>query len=250
MKFQDHFSQQAPDYARYRPQYPSRLFDYLAALPGQRDLAWDCATGNGQAALGLTPYFNRVIATDASTNQIEHAIAHPQIMYRVSTAERTDLPDHSVDLITIAQALHWFDFDAFYAEVRRVLKPEGVIAAWCYNRTDITPEIDRVLKTYGSDLLRTYWASQIAYVSKHYTTIPFPFDESPAPTFNIQSQWNLNDLLNYLNTWSAAQTYIKQHGEDPLDRVRADLAAAWGPPEQQRIINWTLYLRTGRMHTA
>jgi SAM-dependent methyltransferase len=247
MKFQDNFSRQAQEYARYRPQYPSALFDYLASLTAYHELAWDCATGNGQAAWGLAPHFDHVIATDASASQIDHAIAHPKIAYRVAAAEHTDLSDHSADLITIAQALHWFDFDAFYAEVRRVIKPGGVLAAWCYNRTDITPQVDRVLKTYGSDILRTYWASRIAYVSTHYTTIPFPFAEAPAPIFNMQSHWDLSDLINYLNTWSAAQTYIKQHGQDPLDLVRAELAEAWGAPEQQHIVNWALYLRVGRL---
>ena len=153
MSFEDLFSKQAEEYAQYRPRYPDALFEYLASVAPGHALAWDCATGNGQAALSLAPYFERVVGTDASESQIANAQPHEKITYRVARAEQTDFEDHSVDLITVAQAIHWFDLDAFYAEAKRVLRPGGVLAAWTYYESEIEPAIDRVARKYESEVV-------------------------------------------------------------------------------------------------
>ena len=175
MSFVDHFSRLAQDYARYRPQYPAALFDYIASLTIDHDRAWDVGTGNGQAAIGLARHFDRVIATDPSANQIANAIPHERISYRISSAEETDIESQSIDVATTAQAIHWFDFDRFYAEVRRVLKPGGVIVAWCYHQADIEPRIDQLLAHYYYEVLGGYWSPRLHFVEERYRTIPFPF---------------------------------------------------------------------------
>ncbi|MFO1464670.1 MAG: class I SAM-dependent methyltransferase [bacterium] len=247
MSFQDHFSRQADAYARYRPRYPQGLYRYLAGLCLRRNLAWDCATGNGQAALGLAPYFSQVIATDASERQIAQAEAHPGVEYRVAPAEASGLPGRSVDLITVAQAFHWFEFEKFYAEVRRVAVPQGIIALWGYQHFSCSPEIDRVYLRYYSETVGPYWPADRRWVEERYQGIPFPFPELEAPEFSMTLRWNLEDLLGYLGTWSATQRYREAMGRDPLPELRNKLAPLWGDPEQAREIRWPLFLRVGRV---
>jgi SAM-dependent methyltransferase len=247
MTFKDHFSTQATVYAKYRPHYPAALFEYLASLVLEHELAWDCATGNGQAALGLTPYFERIIATDASVNQIANAIRHEKITYAVAPAERAEIASHSVDLIVVAQALHWFDFEKFYVEVRRVLKPEGILAASCYNFLRINPEIDFIHHRYYRDIVGLYWPPERKWVEDNYQSIPFPFDEIETPVFYMEAFWDLLDLLGYLGTWSATQRFIEAKGIDPFKLIRADLENAWGDPEMKRRIQWPLAVRVGKL---
>jgi SAM-dependent methyltransferase len=249
LSFPDHFSQQASDYARYRPVYPAKLYEYLASLTPEHDRAWDVGTGNGQAAIGLARHFQSIIATDPSAQQIELAVPHERVTYRVTTAERTGLDDRSIDLIAVAQAVHWFDLDRFYAEARRVLKPPGVLAVWCYNLTEITPEVDRVMESYYHDVLGEFWPPQIRWVDQHYRTLPFPFEEVAAPQFTVEAVWSLNDLFGYLSSWSAAQKYKEAHGVDPLGTKRAEFEAAWGA-EINRAVHWPLYLRVGKSATS
>jgi ubiquinone/menaquinone biosynthesis C-methylase UbiE len=181
MPYRDHFSNQAGVYARFRPGYPEALFDYLASLAPSRALAWDCGTGSGQVALSLAGRFERVIATDASQAQIEHADRLPGIEFRVEQAESTSIVSHTIDLITVGVAVHWFDFDPFYAEVRRVAKPGAVIAVWTYHYPAITPEIDAIVEQMNRELLSGYWPERIHYLEEHYATLPFPFEPLPAP---------------------------------------------------------------------
>jgi len=246
MSFADHFSTQATDYAKYRPGYPRALFEWLASLTVQRLLAWDAGTGNGQAAVELARYFDRVVATDPSAEQINNAQSHERVSYRVQAAEECDLRDGSVDLITVAQALHWFDFDKFYAQARRVLKPQGVIAAWTYGLNEIAPAVDDVLHDFYSRIVGPYWPSERRYIEESYRTIPFPFVEFSAPPMRLELSWSLRDVLGYLGTWSATQRYMQQNGKDPREWTYQRLTTAWGP-SSERVVSWPLHFRIGGM---
>jgi len=241
----DHFSAVADGYARYRPGYPPALFDWLASLPARRRLAWDCATGSGQAAGGLAAHFRRVVATDSSASQIAQAAPHPGVEYRVAPAEASGLPDAGVDLVTVAQALHWLDLPAFYAEARRALAPGGTIAAWCYNLLDVEPRVNAVIGRYYSRVVGEYWPPERRLLEAGYRTLPFPFLELEPPPFEMSAGWTLDHLLGYLGTWSATQRYRRVRGADPVALVAGDLRAAWGDPEEARRVRWPLYLRVG-----
>lgn len=198
--FKDHFSAQSPDYGKYRPQYPEALFEHLASLSPAHAIAWDSATGTGQAALGLTPFYDRVIATDASSNQIEHAARHPKIDYRVCPSEDSGIAEASVDLVVVAQALHWFDLDGFFDECLRVLKDQGVIAIWSYGLHRISPEIDSIIDHFYDEMVGIYWPPERKMVEAGYRTIELPFREITPPAFHMQAYWTLHRLYGYLNT--------------------------------------------------
>lgn len=244
--FPDHFSALAGDYCRYRPQYPPDLFAYLASLAPARQHAWDCATGNGQAALGLAPWFQRVTASDASAAQIAAAQPAPNLEYRIAPAHASGLPSQSLDLISVAQALHWFDLDAFYAEARRVLKPTGVLAAWCYELMSIEESIDPLIQSFYRDILGPYWPPERAWVEQGYQGLPFPFQEIHAPAFRMTQDWNRHDCLGYLATWSAVKQYRAALHQDPLDWLAPRLAERWPAPMERKQVGWPLALRVGR----
>lgn len=246
MSFKDHFSGHAADYAAARPGYPAALFDYLAALPARHELAWDCGTGNGQAALHLAERFARVIATDASAEQLAQARPQPRIEYRQAPAESSGLAGGSVDLVTVAQALHWFEFDRFYAEVRRVLAPGGALAVWTYKLLSVTPEVDRILVPFATRTVGPYWPPERRYVDEEYRTLPFPLAEEPAPRFVGVEHWDLGRLLSYVSTWSSVKRYTRSQGEDPLPALAEALTGAWGDPAQVRAVSLPIYLRVGR----
>jgi SAM-dependent methyltransferase len=243
--FKDHFSGHAGSYTRYRPAYPEGLFRCLAALTEEHASAWDCATGNGQAALGLTPWYARVEATDASAQQIAEAAPHPNVRYSVASAEASGLPDASADLITVAQALHWFDFERFYAEARRVAKPHAVLAAWSYELCQVTPEVDRVMEHLYASKLESYWPPERRHVENAYRDIPFPFTEISLPAFRMQAGWTLEHFLGYIRTWSAVRAYIGKNGRDPVEEMEADLTKAWGDATTAREIVWPLNTLAG-----
>ncbi|MFQ5604063.1 MAG: class I SAM-dependent methyltransferase [bacterium] len=247
MNFKDHFSKQAVDYAKYRPTYPLALFDYLASLTAEHELAWDCATGNGQAAVALAKYYNTVAATDASTSQIQNAVVHPKIQYRVSPAEKTNLKVHSVDLITVAQALHWFELDKFYDEVRRVSKSGGILAVWCYNLLTVDRQIDRLLLDFYQNMVGDFWPAERKLLEDEYAPLPFPFREIQPPPFKMTCHWNLGELVGYLNTWSAVQKYKIAHKTDPLDLITERLENLWGLKEAKKKITWPVCLRIGQV---
>jgi SAM-dependent methyltransferase len=245
--FKDHFSTQSADYTRYRPSYPPDLFRWLASLTTAHDTSWDCGCGNGQAAIGLAPYYHLVIATDPSRQQIEQAQTHERIRYGVATAEDSGLDAHSVDLIVVGQALHWFDFDRFYKEVRRVGRPDGVIAAVSYGEIQVEGPANGIVSRFYHEIIGPYWPPERRYVDDHYATIPFPFPEISAPQFAMEINWNLEHLAGYLGTWSAVKEYRRQPGNDHLDIMAKELNAAWGDPRQERRIRWPLALRVGRI---
>ncbi len=250
--FKDHFSSASERYAAYRPDYPAALFAWLAGLcprPGtsaERDTAWDCATGSGQAALGLAPHFRDVVATDASAEQIRHAQPHPGIHYRVAPAEASGLADRSVDLVTVAQAAHWFDLPRFYAEAARVLKPGGAIALWGYGRMVLPGEMDALFRRFYAETVGPYWPPERALIDDAYRSLEFPFTEIESPDFYIEVEWTLPRLLDYLSTWSAVKRYQNLVGSDPLPALMAGLEPLWGDPEASRKLQWPLFLRVGR----
>lgn len=244
MSFKDHFSKQALDYAKFRPRYPQALFDYLGNIAPSRRLAWDCGTGNGQAAVGLVFVFERVIATDASEKQIANAKLHDRVEYRVAPAETSGINSDTIDLIMVAQALHWFDLDRFYAEAQRVLKPEGVLAASAYNLLHIEPRIDEVVNRYYYEVVGSFWPPERELVER-FAALPFPFHEFDPPKFEMNAWWNLDHLVGYLRSWSSTQRFIAAKGTDPLQEIAHQLRVAWGQPGRTRKVTWPLTLRVG-----
>jgi ubiquinone/menaquinone biosynthesis C-methylase UbiE len=245
-EFKDYFSAHASSYARHRPTYPPELFEHLASLTREHELAWDCGTGNGQAALGLAPYFDCVIATDASAEQIRNAFPHSKVSYRVARAERSGIASRTVDLVTVAQALHWFDIPKFYQEAKRVLKPDGVLAVWSYALCRVEPRVDEILESFYSGTIGPYWPKERKFVDDGYRSLAFPFDEIPMPRFEIKLDWALEDMLAYLRTWSPVRRYIERHGSDPVDLIASQLAEAWGDPFAVKTVTWPLYIKAGK----
>ena len=246
MSFPNHFAKQADTYARYRPRYPDALFAYLASVAPAHDRAWDCGTGNGQAALGLTPYFREVIATDPSEEQIRNAFPHERIIYRVAPAEQSGIESASLDLVTVAQALHWFDIPRFYDEARRTLKPDGVLAAWMYSLHRTAPEIDTLVDDFFWRTVRPYAPEQFKYTDDGYASLPFPFEELQPPPFSIEQQWTLHDVLAYIRTWSPVRRFIEREGHDPVVPLEGPLREAWGDEGEERRVVWPLHVRVGR----
>ena len=244
--FEDHFSKHSEQYAQYRPQYPDEIYAYLASIAPGHSLAWDCGTGNGQAAIGLAKYFDKVHATDASAEQILRAYPHNKVDYGVEPAEHYSLDTTSTDLITVAVAIHWFNFDEFYREVKRVLKPNGILAAWTYSFPEISPEIDSLVNRYYYEILSGFWPERIHYLEERYETLPFPFEEIAPPSFVMKADWNLNQFAGFLDSWSATQRYKTQKGNHPLEIIWPELVAAWGGENEPRLIRWPLHFRIGR----
>jgi ubiquinone/menaquinone biosynthesis C-methylase UbiE len=246
--FQDHFSEVAKRYAGFRPHYPAALFDWLATLAPRSSTVWDCACGNGQATVDLAERFERVIATDGSADQIAAAAQHPRVEYRVAVAERSGLPDASVGLVTVAQALHWFDLPRFYAEAGRVSKPGGLLAVWSYGVNDVEGDaVNAIVQDYYSNVVGPYWPPERKLVEDGYRTIPFPLDEVIAPPFRIEADWTMEQLLGYFSSWSATNRYMKATGRQPLEPLAATLAEAWGDTNAPRRVTWPLTVRVGRL---
>jgi SAM-dependent methyltransferase len=244
--FEDHFSKHAEQYAQSRPHYPDQVYAYLASIAPARSLAWDCGTGNGQAAVGLAKYFEKVYATDASAEQISRAHAHEHVEYHVEPAGHVSLNDSSTDLVTVAVAVHWFNFDEFYREVKRVLKPNGVLAVWTYSFPEISPEMDQLVRHYYFDIVGEYWPERIHYLYERYETLPFPFEEIVPPSFAMEARWTLNQFAAFLDSWSASQRYKAQRGQHPLERIWDKMLAAWGNENDPRLVRWPLHFRIGR----
>ncbi len=247
MTTSDHFTPVADQYAAFRPTYPEALFDWLAGIAPQRNAAWDCGAGSGQATAPLSARFASVIATDISSAQLASAPPHPNVEYRVARAESSGLADRSLDLVTVAQAMHWFDLPQFYAEVKRVLRADGVIAVWGYNRMLVgNEELQQALDRFYEETIGAYWPPERVHVETGYRDLPFPFARIEAPHFALYQDWTLEHLLGYLRSWSAVARYRAAHGHDPVSRLAEEIAPLWGDAAVRRI-TWPLFLHAGRV---
>ncbi len=243
---EDHFSRVAAQYASFRPSYPDGLFDWLARITPQRNQAWDCGAGSGQATIALASRFKHVLGTDISAAQLASAPALPNVEYRVAPAEDSGLQAHSVDLITVAQALHWFDLPKFYGEVKRVLRPEGILAAWGYNRLHIDhPEIQRLLDRFYSETIGAYWPPERVHVENGYRDLPFPFPRIAVPPFSLQKDWPREQLLGYLRSWSAVGRFQAANGFDPVEALGDEVAVHW-PDDIMLKVEWPLFMHVGK----
>lgn len=243
----DHFTPVAGQYAAFRPTYPAALFDWLASLTPQHALAWDCGAGSGQASVPLAQRFDRVLATDLSAAQLAAAPQLPNIEYREAPAETSGLPEHCADLITVAQAMHWFDLPRFHAEVRRVLKPQGVIAVWGYNRL-LLPDVavQQAVDRFYEEKIGSYWPPERVHVENGYRDLPFPFTRIAAPHFALTQEWSREQLLGYLRSWSAVARFKAAQGHDPVDMLAEEIAQLW-PEGKMMLVEWPLFLHTGRV---
>jgi len=243
----DHFSGVAADYARYRPEYPTALFDWLAEVAPRQLLALDCACGSGQAARPLAQRFTRVVATDASLQQLTSSPPIENVSLCAAAAEAAPVAAGTVDLVTVGQALHWFDLDAFAAEVRRVLVPGGVVAAWTYGLPQVDDdEIGAVVSHFITDTMWRYWPPETAHVIDGYASLELPFPAFDPPPFEMTVEWTLPRFLGFTRTWSGVARWVEMHGDDPVEGLAAQLRPVWGSDEAPRTIRWTLTIRTGR----
>lgn len=244
--FQDHFSGVAVRYSESRPSYPTALYEFVAKMAPATERAWDCATGNGQAAVGLSPYFEEVFATDASHEQIANAAHRDNVIYSVQLAENTNFPARYFDAVTVAQALHWFDLGAFIIELGRVLKSKAVVAAWTYGFFRISEQIDDIVRAEFFEPISSFWPQANAAAWSGYRGVKIPFQRIDTPKFAMACRWNLDELLNYLSTWSAATRYIEKNGPGLIDKVGAEIGAVWGEPRRKRAVDMDFYLRAWR----
>lgn len=244
ISFQDNFSKQADIYSKYRPAYPYAMYDYLSSLCSSHQLVWDCGTGNGQAAISLASFFEKVYATDPSEAQIRNSFPHSRVIYTVEAAESVSLPNDSVDLITCANALHWFQLEEFFAEVTRVSKPGCVLAVWCYGIPAISEKIDKIIQDFHDNTLNEYWRAENRLVEKEYRDIRFPF-EPVDKIFYSEKLFDLNDLICYLNTWSATQRFITENGFNPTHELKEELKEVWEDENEVKKISWKIILKVG-----
>lgn len=242
----DNFSQGAASYAQFRPESPDAIFEFLYSYVQKFDVAWDCGTGNGQVAARLSERFTKVYGTDISNEQLQHAQQRDNITYRVERAEQTSFADSSIDLVTIAQAIHWFDLEPFYTEVQRVGRPNAVIAAWTYTTLRLTPEINKVIDHLYTDITGPYWDKERALVDAGYSTLPFPFKEITPPAFEIRKEWTIDQVVGYLRTWSGVKHYMERGHDDPILLILPDLKKAWGTAATQQVY-WPVHMRAGRL---
>lgn len=240
----DNFSSKSSSYAKYRPTYPQELYQFLKEKLDKTEKAWDCGTGNGQVAAELTKFFKEVQATDISQQQLDNAVSQPNIHYSVQPAEKTSFPDNNFDLITVAQAIHWFKFQAFYKEVERVLKPKGIIAVIGYSLFKSNPETDEVILKFYHDIIGPFWDEERRYLDEKYKIIPFPFKEIESPVFEQEYQWTFNHLIGYLKTWSAVKHYEKANGENPVDLIEDELKTTFGAKNK---VVFPILFRSGKL---
>lgn len=244
----DLFSNQSQNYARYRPTYPSELFDYLLQWVPARDRAWDCATGNGQAAQVLATHFKEVDATDLSSAQLSNAIRKENIHYRESTAEHTPFADSSFDLITVATAYHWFNWKEFRTEVMRVAKPGAVIAVWAYSTLYSNDEaLNRLILHFYNDIIKAYWDPERGHVEDKYAKVEFDYEPLPSKDFETRVEWTRGELVGYLESWSAVQHYIEANGSSPLDQIQDELQECWPDGDERKRFVFPVFTRIGKI---
>jgi len=228
MNMKDNFSNHSKEYARFRPHYPGELFEYLFSLVQVKNTAWDCGTGNGQVAGVLANHFTNVFATDISQQQLDAAIQKPNIQYSVQSAEHVSFINNQFDLITVAQAIHWFRFDDFYAEVKRTLRPGGIFSVLGYGLIQTAKPLQEVIDHFYTKIIGSYWDGERHYIDEAYQTIPFPFEEITVPAFQMTYQWTFEQLIGYIGTWSAVKHYTKRKDESPLGLLQTNLKKIWG----------------------
>jgi len=241
----DNFSAQSEEYARYRPVYPEALLQHILAQVPERQTAWDAGTGNGQVAVWLAQHFYQVYATDISENQLNQAPQRSNIHFRQGAAEQTNFPENSINLITVAQAFHWFDHDRFYPLAQRALKPKGITALFGYALLTISPELDKVVSHLYQTILEGYWDEERRLVEQQYQNLPFPFQELSVPEFHYRTEWTVDQLIGYLNTWSAVQHYRNERNSNPIALIESDVKSAWGPAKT-RDVTFPMFMRLGR----
>lgn len=249
VKFKDHFSERSEEYNKFRPTYPAELFAYLASVSKQHQRAWDCATGTGQSAISLSEYYSTVIATDASETQIKNAEKKQGVIYKVATAENSNIEDSSIDLIAVAQAFHWFNTDEFSKEASRVLKDKGIISMWTYNLLSVQEKIDEEIFYLYNTILGKYWPQERRMVEEGYKSVQLPFKEIESPSFNMSANWNLSQLIGYLCTWSATKKYQKKHGVNPVEKIYDKIANIWGEPRKVLSVKWPLSIKLWQKNT-
>lgn len=242
----DNFSTASDQYAKYRPVYPTALFDFLDTIKSGSENAWDCGTGNGQVAAQLATRFTNVFATDISQSQMDHAVKLENIHYSLQPAEKTNFPDRFFDMVIVAQAIHWFDFEQFYAEVTRTAKPGALLAVIGYGRLNITPELDNIISDFYHNVIGPYWDKERRYIDENYETIPFPFEELDCPDFKNEYDWTFEHLMGYFQTWSAVKHYREANGQDPLELIRQELKSCWGTAETRKV-SFPLLARIGKI---
>ena len=242
---QDNFSTQSELYTLFRPGYPNELIDFLLTEVSGRSSAWDCGTGNGQLAVELAAHFQKVHATDISEKQIGNAVRRKNIEYAVETSEHTTFPDEIFDLITVAQAVHWFDFHKFYREVNRTLKPDGILAIIGYGLCAVDEQTDAVIHHLYNNILRSYWDKERKHIDAQYKTVPFPFTEIHAPSFSAAHQWTADQMIGFLNSWSAVQHYLKKNGQNPLDLIEGELRSSW-TSGATKSVRFPIFVRLGK----
>ncbi|MCX2739318.1 class I SAM-dependent methyltransferase [Pontibacter anaerobius] len=243
----DNFSVQAAAYAAFRPHYPQELYDFLYSLPIPKDTAWDCATGNGQVAAVLAKVYKKVYASDISAAQLQHAPKLPNISYLTCPAESTPIPDKSIDLVTVAQAVHWFQFDKFNQEVRRMLRPHGWLAIWGYGLLQTDDEgLNNLIQQFYAHTLGPYWDAERRYIDEKYTSIPFPFKETTTPELNIAVDWTRQQFLGYLSSWSSVQHYLRQNGESPIPAFEGLLQNRW-PSDKSIGLRFPVFMQLGQV---
>jgi SAM-dependent methyltransferase len=241
------FAPLAGGYVRGRPRYPAELFAWLAGLLPRRELAWDCGTGNGQAALGLAAHVSQVVATDVSAEQLRHALPHPRVVYRVAPAERSGLDPGSADLVTAAAAAHWFDLPAFGTEVSRVMRPGGVLAVFSYHVGRVAPPFGEAFHRFYWDRMKPWFAPGAVLVDEGYRTLELPGTPIPAPGFQVSAAWNLAEVLAFAASWSAVRVYREETGDDPIPPLAAELAPIFGDPDRALPFRMPLHLRVQRL---
>lgn len=242
----DNFSSRSDNYAKFRPTYPIDFFKYLNSIVPNKKNVWDCGTGNGQIAFQLAKSFDTVFATDISQSQIDNAQKANNINYSVQPAEKTNFDSQTFDLIIVAQAIHWFGFDQFYAEVIRTASENAILCVVGYGRIEVTPPIDSIIKDFYTKTIGSYWDKERRYIDENYKTIPFPFDEIETPRFENILQWNLEHFIGYLNTWSAVKHYIKEKKYNPVEKLEVDLKKYWKSGESKEV-KFPILLRLGKI---
>lgn len=242
----DNFSDKSELYAKFRPSLPIELFDYLIELVPSRETAWDCATGNGQSAYLLSNFFKKVYATDISEEQLKNAAQSSNIHYSQQPAESTDFEYNFFDLIVVSQAIHWFDFDLFFKEVKRVLKPNGILVVAGYDLPRLSPEINSITDKLYKEILDGFWDSERQHIDNHYQNIPFPFEEIKIPDFHIHDEWQPEHLIGYLNTWSGLKHFIREKGFNPVEELESEIRDAWKGRKSQKV-TFPVFTRIGRI---